>query len=331
MAFISSAKNSSGNEEVNTASIPTASTYVSPASANIGAARWDWSFMANEEENHAWVADEEAPTEFALIAKTSAERLLEFADDTVTDYSRPSPAIKSTSDDLQNRNSSVTETGTSPSNIISKTFIKFVKATDSPTKNITDKVETVKKPAVKYAELYRKPLKKSNVRRNQRNWNNLKSQQLENFPLVTQKFPLLIWERMETLLRPQRVGFGNQNRILLLKGNSQNHIDDKGYWDSGCSRHMTGNISYLSDYEPFDGGYVSFGQGGCKITGKGTIKTDKLEFENMYFVKDLKYNMSSVSQICDNKNSVLFTDSECIVLGRDFKLIDDTNVLLRTP
>nr|GEW26403.1 hypothetical protein [Tanacetum cinerariifolium] len=54
---------------------------------------------------------------------------------------------------------------------------------------------------------------------------------------------------------------------------SQNNIDDKGYWDSGCSRHMTGNISYCSDFEPFDGGYVSFGQGGCKITGKETIKT----------------------------------------------------------
>nr|GEY89704.1 hypothetical protein [Tanacetum cinerariifolium] len=69
-------------------------------------------------------------------------------------------------------------------------------------------------------------------------------------------------------------------------GSSQNNINDKGYWDSDCSRHMTGNISYLSNYEPFDGGYVSFGQGGCKITGKGTIKTGKLKFENMYFVKD---------------------------------------------
>nr|GEY34400.1 hypothetical protein [Tanacetum cinerariifolium] len=91
-----------------------------------------------------------------------------------------------------------------------------------------------------------------------------------------------------------------------------------------------GNISYLSDYEPYDGGYASFGQGGGKITGKGIIKTGKLKFENVYFVKDLKYNMFSVSQICDNKNSVLFTDSECIVLGKDFKLKDDTNVLLRT-
>nr|GEW16982.1 hypothetical protein [Tanacetum cinerariifolium] len=58
------------------------------------------------------------------------------------------------------------------------------------------------------------------------------------------------------------------------KGNSQNNINDKGYWDSGCSWHMTGNISYLSNYEPYDGGYVSFGQGGGKITGKELFDAD---------------------------------------------------------
>ncbi|GJS58600.1 ribonuclease H-like domain-containing protein [Tanacetum coccineum] len=87
---------------------------------------------------------------------------------------------------------------------------------------------------------------------------------------------------------------------------------------------MTGNISYLSEYEPYDGGYVSFGHGGGKITGKVTIKTSKLELENVYFVKELKYNLFSVSQICDNKNSVLFTDSECLVLGKEFK-VDDSH------
>ncbi|GKA40554.1 retrovirus-related pol polyprotein from transposon TNT 1-94 [Tanacetum coccineum] len=72
-------------------------------------------------------------------------------------------------------------------------------------------------------------------------------------------------------------------------------------------------------------------KGGGKIIGKGIIKTGKLVFENVYFVKDLKYNLFSVSQICDNKNSVLFTDSECIVLDKDFRLENDSHVLLRTP
>nr|GEU46253.1 ubiquitin hydrolase [Tanacetum cinerariifolium] len=75
--------------------------------------------------------------------------LPECADDTVTDYSRPSPTVE------------------------------IDKAAERST---TNKVETVKKPDVRYAELYRKPTKKSIIRGNQRNWNNLKSQQLgENF------------------------------------------------------------------------------------------------------------------------------------------------------
>nr|GEY61697.1 retrovirus-related Pol polyprotein from transposon TNT 1-94 [Tanacetum cinerariifolium] len=69
----------------------------------------------------------------------------------------------------------------------------------------------------------------------------------------------------------------------------------------------------------------------ARLLEKEQSKPVKLEFENVYFVKDLKYNLFSVSQICGNKKRVLFTDSECIVLGRDFKLLDDANILLRTP
>nr|GFC22364.1 hypothetical protein [Tanacetum cinerariifolium] len=95
----------------------------------------------------------------------------------VTDYSRPSPTIGSTPGDDQNRNSSASENGESTDSILSKHAVKFVKAAERPT---TNKVETVKKPSVRYAELYRKPSKKSTVRGNQRNWSNLKSQQLGN-------------------------------------------------------------------------------------------------------------------------------------------------------
>nr|GEW60509.1 hypothetical protein [Tanacetum cinerariifolium] len=101
--------------------------------------------------------------------------LPDFVDDTITDYSRPSPAIESNSDDLQNRNPFGTETEASSSTILSKPAIKFVKAADRPTEIKTNKVKTVKKPTAKYAEMYRKASKSSNVRENQRNWNNLKS------------------------------------------------------------------------------------------------------------------------------------------------------------
>nr|GEX21669.1 reverse transcriptase domain-containing protein [Tanacetum cinerariifolium] len=107
--------------------------------------------------------------------------LPKFVDDTITDYSRPSPAIESTSDDLQNKITSVTENGAFDSTISYKPFIMFVKAANRPTEDKTDKVETAKKPAVRYAEQYRKPSKKSTVKGNQRNWNNLKSQQLGEF------------------------------------------------------------------------------------------------------------------------------------------------------
>ncbi|GKA62825.1 putative ribonuclease H-like domain-containing protein [Tanacetum coccineum] len=83
----------------------------------------------------------------------------------------------------------------------------------------------------------------------------------------------------------------------------------------------------------FDGGYVTFGGGakGGRITGKGTIKTDKLDFEDVYFVKELKFNLFSVSQMCDKKNNVLFTDSECLVLSPNFKLPDESQILLKIP
>nr|GEX93117.1 hypothetical protein [Tanacetum cinerariifolium] len=85
--------------------------------------------------------------------------LPEFADDTVTDYSRHAPTVESSSDDAQNRNLSVTTIEASPNTISPKPFITFVKANDSLTKSKTDKVETSKKPTVKYAKLYRKPSK----------------------------------------------------------------------------------------------------------------------------------------------------------------------------
>nr|GEY94920.1 putative ribonuclease H-like domain-containing protein [Tanacetum cinerariifolium] len=116
-------------------------------------------------------------------------------------------------------------------------------------------------------------------------------------------------------------------------GNPQYALKDKGVIDSRCSRHMTGYMSYLSNFQELNGGYVAFGGNtkGGKISGKGNIKTGKLDFKDVYFVKELKFNPFNVSQICDKKNKVLFTDSKCLVLSPDFKLPDESQVLLRVP
>nr|GFB71569.1 hypothetical protein [Tanacetum cinerariifolium] len=219
---------------------------------------WDWSYMTNEED-HALVADEEAPTEFALMANTKSKvfenspclnksvaqlegrlteykerevkyiekiRILEmitkssknlnhliesqrsdqvkegvgynavppaaadlylspkkdlswtglpeFVDDTVTDYSRPSPTVVSTSAEGQNKDSYTSKDVASPNP--SKPFVKFVKPKDSQPERKTKEQEIPKKSQVKYAEQYIHSNKRP--KGNQRNWNNLKSYQL---------------------------------------------------------------------------------------------------------------------------------------------------------
>nr|GEX95436.1 hypothetical protein [Tanacetum cinerariifolium] len=130
MAFISSAKTSSGNREVNTASIPIASTQIKYEDINQidkddiekMDIKWniallsmretnsrkrlgkrfpfkDWSYMANEKVDHALVADQEDPTEFALMAKSSS-------DTEVFDNSLSSKACKKNTDSL---NTKITE------------------------------------------------------------------------------------------------------------------------------------------------------------------------------------------------------------------------------
>ena len=103
--------------------------------------------------------------------------------------------------------------------------------------------------------------------------------------------------------------------------------------DSGCSRHMVWKRELLSEFITFDGGYVTFGGGayGGRIMGKGRLKTGKLDFEDVYLVSGLKYNLFSVSQMCDRKNFVLFTDKACYVLSEDFVMPDESQLLLQVP
>ncbi|GKC92813.1 putative ribonuclease H-like domain-containing protein [Tanacetum coccineum] len=90
-------------------------------------------------------------------------------------------------------------------------------------------------------------------------------------------------------------------RYRVVGNPQQKEYKEKRVINSGCLRHMTRNKCYLTEFEDYDGGF------------------------------ELKYNLFSVSQICDKKNNVLFTDTECLVLSSDFKLLDESQVLLRVP
>ncbi|GJY00321.1 ribonuclease H-like domain-containing protein, partial [Tanacetum coccineum] len=186
-------------------------------------------------------------------------------------------------------------------------------------------------------------------RGNQRNWNNLMSQRLgSDFKMINKAcFICGSFEHLHYVCAKRVKDTTARNRAVVSKnkekgvnavkasacwGNpQQKEYKEKGVIDSGCSRHMTGNKCYLTEYEDYDGGFVFFGDGKGRISGKGKIKTRTLDFDNVYFCKELKYNMFSVSQICDKKNNVLFTDTECLVLSSDFKLLDESQVLLRVP
>nr|GEZ29845.1 ribonuclease H-like domain-containing protein [Tanacetum cinerariifolium] len=358
---------------------------------------WDWSYMANEGEDHALVADAEAYTEFALMANTESQ---------VFDNSLCSNDCKKNNNSLNSKIKDLTGELSEANNYIyhyklvvaqlegrlveykerevkyietirtlemyRASNLKCIKTLDKEleelklkkdgldgklacllkaSKNLDNLIEIQRPDKVKEgvgynvvpppaADLYLSPKKDLS-------WTGLPefvddtvidysrpsptvakeifplsignfSLLAENLPLVAQKFTLLIWEGREklltnelemlkkekkgldskltgfqsaskdidTLLGSQRhspniesksndlqnnSSFVSENgestssilskfEIKFMKaansptGNSQNVIDDKRYWDIGCSWHMTGNISYLSDYEPFDGG-----------------------------------------------------------------------------
>nr|GEW57234.1 ribonuclease H-like domain-containing protein [Tanacetum cinerariifolium] len=194
---------------------------------------------------------------------------------------------------------------------------------------------TVKKPAVETSEAKASAEKPKDVRKNFgppiiEDWISDSEDEAESKPKIEKKTVKSSFAKIEFVKSKEQVK--TPRKTTVKQGNPQMDLQDKVI-DSRCSRHMTGNMSYLSDYKEIDGGYVTFGGNlkGGKITGRGTIKTGKLDFENVYFVRELKFNIFSVSQMCDKKNSVLFNDTECFVLSLNFKLTDESHVLLKVP
>ncbi|GJS09453.1 putative ribonuclease H-like domain-containing protein [Tanacetum coccineum] len=104
-------------------------------------------------------------------------------------------------------------------------------------------------------------------------------------------------------------------------GNPQQKLyKEKGVIDSGCSRHMTGNKCYLTEYEDFDGGFVSFGDGKGRISGKGKIKTGHwiliMKWTRLAFdVDSLTISMNYVPVVARNQTNGIARTRDNIVIG----------------
>ncbi|KAI3815669.1 hypothetical protein L1987_15348 [Smallanthus sonchifolius] len=115
------------------------------------------------------------------------------------------------------------------------------------------------------------------------------------------------------------------------EGRPKGTISNHWYVDSGCSRHMTGNMALLQDVKPFRGGYVAFaGEKGGSITCQGVVSNGCVSFDNVNFCEQLKHNLLSVSQMCDKEYSVMFDKSECLILKPGFEVPKDW-ILMRAP
>src|SRR3954467_15056421 len=95
------------------------------------------------------------------------------------------------------------------------------------------------------------------------------------------------------------------------------------YFDSGCSRHMTGLKDLLVDIKSHSTSYVTFGDGAKgEIKGVGKLECSGVpNLEDVLLVKDLNANLISISQLCDQGYQVNFTKDECVVTNEEKEVV----------
>nr|GEX43593.1 reverse transcriptase domain-containing protein [Tanacetum cinerariifolium] len=361
---------------------------------------WDWSYMANDEENYALVANEESPTEFALMANTGVESK-------VFDNSLCSKDCKKNTDSLNNKITDLTDKLFNAKNMIYHyklglaqvesrlaehkdreiKYFKKIRGLEYKTESSDDYIEILKKElelikkekegldskltgfqtaskdldsllesqrvdkkkeGLGYSVVPPPPAQIYSPPKKDMSWTGLPKfkddivtdysrpaptiesspddaqnrnpsvTKTEASPSTISPKPFIKFvkandsptkikiDKVKTTKKPPVKKFPTGGTKFSTAdmgkkgkaGSSQNNFDDKGYWDSGCTRHMTGNISYLSDYEPFEEG--------SKITGKGTIKTDD---DNVLLKTPRQHNM----YLIDLNNIVAHKDLTCLV------------------
>ncbi|GJY75087.1 retrovirus-related pol polyprotein from transposon TNT 1-94 [Tanacetum coccineum] len=110
--------------------------------------------------------------------------------------------------------------------------------------------------------------------------------------------------------------------LKLTRAKSFNDNRSKTPTRSGCSRHMTGVKSYLHKYEEQPGPKAVFGdESTCVTKGYGSIKCNGIVFTKVAFVNGLKYNLISISQLCDAKYIVQFDEKSGTIFNSNKEIV----------
>ncbi|GJX38593.1 retrovirus-related pol polyprotein from transposon TNT 1-94, partial [Tanacetum coccineum] len=110
---------------------------------------------------------------------------------------------------------------------------------------------------------------------------------------------------------------------MILNGSKECDIRKPiWYLDSGCSRHITGVKSYLHKYDEQPRPKVVFGDNStCTTKGYGSIKCNGLVFIKVALVNGLKYNLISISQLCDAKYIVQFNKKRGTIFNSNKEVV----------
>ncbi|KAA0032632.1 Peptidase aspartic, catalytic [Cucumis melo var. makuwa] len=109
-------------------------------------------------------------------------------------------------------------------------------------------------------------------------------------------------------------------KVALMSVNNPNSTD--WYFDSGCSKHMTGNAAFFSELRECNARSVVFGDGGKgRIIGKGTVNHPGLPYLlDVRLVQGLSTNLISISQLCNQGYHVSFSKDRCNVIDSKNKV-----------
>ncbi|CAJ2645128.1 unnamed protein product [Trifolium pratense] len=127
------------------------------------------------------------------------------------------------------------------------------------------------------------------------------------------------WNGSKKMIQPIPYIAESSGKSLIAHTSLRASSKEDWYFDSGCSRHMTGVEKYLKEVKSYATSFVTFGDGAKgEIKGIGRLIDHGLpKLENVLLVKGLTANLISISQLCDQGMKVNFTKNECLVSNNE--------------